>query len=115
MKSTISLAHRLSILRKKIEAIDEKILSLLHSRFLTTNQIQSLKRCLALPIHQKGREAFLLKKYFAIAKEKFLPKQLIKKIFTLVFSYAKKNDIMKRSPKHIWTSHSLKRQKNRTR
>lgn len=88
---------RLHKLRKKVEAIDERIIILLIARFRTTNQIQNLKREFAIPVNQKIREQNLLKKYFKGREQGPLPRKLIEKLFRLIFSYSKKSGIIKRS------------------
>lgn len=86
----------LSHLRKRVETLDKKIIALLIIRFRTTNKIQNLKREFGIKIHQGKREYVLLKKYLT-RNAKHLPAQFLKKLFALIFSYAKKSDIIKRS------------------
>ena len=88
---------KLQKIRRKIESIDVAIIKLLAKRFGSTQQIQVLKRELALPIHQKKREKLLLSKYSASAKKYGLPVALIKKLFLWVFQYSKKSGIIRRS------------------
>jgi chorismate mutase len=86
----------LSLLRKQIETIDKKIIALLIARFRTTHKIQNLKREFGIKIHQENRERILLKKYLT-SNAKYLPPEFLKKLFSLIFSYAKKTGIIKRS------------------
>lgn len=87
----------LSLLRKKVETIDKKIIALLIARFRTTHKIQNLKREFGIKINQEKRERDLLKKYLSHPKGKGLPQKLLAKLFSLIFSYAKKTGIIKRS------------------
>lgn len=87
----------LSKLRRFVETIDKKIISLLIARFRTTNQIQNLKREFGIKILQEKRERSLLKKYLNGTNPQKLPRELLKKLFGLIFSYSRKSDILKRS------------------
>ena len=95
MKAPIQ--KKLHALRKKVENIDKKIISLLSNRFLITKQIQSLKTELGEARTQKAREKMLIKRYIKSAAKLKVPKLLIKKIFPSIFSYAKKTGIIKRT------------------
>lgn len=84
-------------LRPKVEDIDRRIIDLLKKRFQITKNIQDIKRKLGIQITQKIREKALLKEYSTIAIHSKLPNGLVKKIFTIIFSYAKKTGIIKRT------------------
>lgn len=86
---------KILVLRKKIDIIDQKILKLLAERFNVTSKIQRVKRKLALPLLQKSREKSQMISYMRVAKRLKLNPQLIRKIFSAIFSYAKKPDIIK--------------------
>lgn len=87
---------QLKILRNKIEEVDGNIIKLLTKRFKTTKQIQNLKIDFGLPLLQKNREKYLLKKYLKSAGCKKLNPVLIKKLFNLIFSYSRKTGIIER-------------------
>lgn len=94
-----SFLKELSRLRKQVEHIDQKILTLLASRFSLTQQIQLLKKANGMGIFQKSREEELLKKYRSLSKGKKLAPGLAEKLYRLIFSYSKKAGIMKRIQK----------------
>lgn len=89
-------SNKLTSLRKKVENVDKKIIKLLIERFRLTQQIQDIKRESGLPLLQKKREQTLLKSHLLLAKQHSLDRSLVKEIFSLVFSYAKKTGIIKR-------------------
>lgn len=82
-------------LRKKVEKIDKKIIDLLALRSITTIKIQILKREMGFPLFQEQREKKLLDLYQKKAQERKVEARFIKKLFTMIFSYAKKTGIMK--------------------
>ncbi|MBI5412851.1 chorismate mutase [Candidatus Peregrinibacteria bacterium] len=86
---------RLAALRKEVSGIDKQILALLGKRFKITDQIQQIKLALGLKITQQKRENELLNKYIRLAVRKKLNPTMIRKLFTMVFSYSKKSVIIK--------------------
>jgi len=86
-------AH-LQKLRNDVQLIDRSIIKLLGKRFKATEQIQSIKRQLKMPINQKKREKELLEKYIKAAIKLNIPTPVINKLFKVVFSYSKKSGII---------------------
>ncbi|PIQ77018.1 hypothetical protein COV82_06665 [Candidatus Peregrinibacteria bacterium CG11_big_fil_rev_8_21_14_0_20_46_8] len=88
--------QKLSQLRKQVERIDKAILKKLGERFSVTSEIQELKKTLKMPATQSKREKELLDAYLELGKELGVPKLLISRFYTEIFSFAKKYGNMKR-------------------
>ena len=96
------LESNLVALRKKVEEINDKILDYLVQRFEATEKIQKIKKKLHLGKTQPKREAEVIHHSIAHVEQK-LKKKLsradkifIKRLFFLIFSYAKKTGIINR-------------------
>lgn len=91
--------NRLRQLRSRVEMLDTELILLLKKRFALTSMIQKTKKSLQIPLTQLKREKKLLSAYVRLGKKEGLNPLLIKKLFILLFSYAKKTGIMKRIKK----------------
>lgn len=78
------------LLRHHIDEIDEMFLDLLKERFRLAQKIGELKRIRRQPVEDKKREREIIKKVQTRAKELHLSKSCIKKIFTLILTFSKK-------------------------
>ena len=81
--------------RTRVTRIDTLVIRLLAERFKITRHIQSLKQAINLPIHQKTRENAVLTRALRLGKAKKLSSAFIKNLFFLIFSYSKKDGIIK--------------------
>ena len=80
--------HRILQLRKQIDDIDEKIISLLKERMKVSIQVGRLKEKLAIPIEDKNREEEIINRLTKQAGSNLSEEQLIR-IFTAVFKSSK--------------------------
>ena len=80
--------NRILQLRKQIDDIDEKIISLLKERMKVSIQVGRLKEKLAIPIEDKNREEEIINRLTKQAGSNLSEEQLIR-IFTAVFKSSK--------------------------
>jgi len=71
--------------RRKIEAIDAKIVGLLEERALAAKEIAKVKIRSGLPFHVPGRESKIIKRVQELSKGRF-PKKALKAVFREVIS-----------------------------
>ncbi|MFH0874319.1 MAG: chorismate mutase [archaeon] len=71
-------------LRKEIDSIDNKIISLLSKRKHLIKKIAETKKELHKPIFDREREAQLLKRIKALSKEEGLDKDYIQSIYEII-------------------------------
>ena len=79
---------RILILRKEIDEIDEKIITLLKSRMDISKKVGKLKVALHIPVEDKGREEEIIQRLGELAEGDLKEEQLIR-IFTAVFKSSK--------------------------
>ncbi|MEK7529071.1 MAG: chorismate mutase [Patescibacteria group bacterium] len=82
--------NKLTVLRRKVDAVDEKIVNLLSKRFFVTSEIQEHKRERNMRIEQKKREVDHLKNLRKLAQKLSIPPDMVVKIFKVIFRFAKK-------------------------
>ncbi|NGX43016.1 MAG: 3-phosphoshikimate 1-carboxyvinyltransferase [Chlamydiae bacterium] len=75
-------------LHKRVDAIDDQILSLLDQRMIVTRKIASVKNELELPLKDTGRELAITKRLQKLAKHPLLA-DAISSIFSPIFDCAK--------------------------
>jgi chorismate mutase-like protein len=76
-------------LRKKIDAVDRKLLKLLHERACCSQRIGKVKRQLKMKIYSPQREQEILSMLVRQVK-KPLPRDAVKKIFKVIMSESRK-------------------------
>lgn len=81
--------------RTRVTRIDTLLIRLLAERFKVTRHIQSLKQAIHIPVHQKKRENTVLTRALRLGKANKLSTTFIKRLFSLIFSYSKKDGIIK--------------------
>lgn len=81
---------KLDDIRKKVDRIDDKLLSLLVRRFALAKKAGVLKRERLEPIEDRLREKAVLERIKTRAKELDLSASFVKSIFKLVIAEAKK-------------------------
>jgi len=81
---------KLETLRKKINAVDAKIIRLLAARQALTLAVGAYKKKHNLPIRHPDREAEILKKSRAMALESGLSILLVRNIFKEIFKVSKR-------------------------
>jgi len=72
--------------RKRIDAIDEKLLRLLEERVEEAHKIGASKKRLGKPIRDPDREAEVLEN---VSKSTKLEKDFVKKLFKLIVGYCR--------------------------
>ncbi|MBT4385165.1 chorismate mutase [Candidatus Peregrinibacteria bacterium] len=77
-------------LRKEIENLDSMLLKILGQRFKLVKQIHRIKKDKELEVEDLDREAKLKEFHERIAKAENINPQLVEKIFSEIFSEAKK-------------------------
>jgi chorismate mutase len=86
-QSNLKLASdKIDTYRKKIDAIDAKIIDLLGKRISLILRVGSIKNSLNMPIRSVSREQKLLETLKTMAKDKKIPPELIKKIYNQILS-----------------------------
>lgn len=85
----------LTTLRKNIDSIDKKLLSLIEKRQACCKKIGLVKKKFGLPISQPAREKLILDRILKLAKKKSLDQNLIKNLFKLLFAASKKAQLSK--------------------
>jgi chorismate mutase len=75
--------------RKKIDGIDENIISLLEKRFKYVETIGKIKKQLQYPVEDKKREKEILSK-IKFKRSPTLPSKFIKTLFSLIMEESKK-------------------------
>lgn len=86
-QSNLKLASdKIDTYRKKIDAIDAKIIDLLGKRITLILKVGSIKNSLNMPIRSASREQKLLETLKTMAKDKKIPPELIKKIYNQILS-----------------------------
>ena len=86
-QSNIKLASdKIDTYRKKIDAIDAKIIDLLGKRISLILRVGSIKNSLNMPIRSVSREQKLLETLKTMAKDKKIPPALIKNIYNQILS-----------------------------
>lgn len=81
--------EQLEKLRKKIDKIDSKLLSVFKQRFVVTDQIGVFKRANNLKVEDKSREKAHLQFLQEQAEELGLDLELVKKIYKLIVKEVK--------------------------
>lgn len=76
----------LETLRKEIDTIDEELLTLIQKRISIVQQIGELKKDLAIPIMDTGREKIILDHLITNAKTKNIAPEMIEKIWKTIFA-----------------------------
>lgn len=79
----------LETLRKKIDKIDNRILSLIAQRFRLVKKIKTVKQKLKKPIIDMQREKEILKRLEQKSEELNLSVNLIRKLYKLIFDESK--------------------------
>lgn len=79
-------SDKIDAYRKKIDAIDAKIIDLLGKRISLILRVGSIKNSLNMPIRSISREQKLLETLKTMAKQKKIPPELIKKIYNQILS-----------------------------
>jgi chorismate mutase len=77
-------------LRKRVDAIDSKLVSLLAERFKTTREIISLKKENGLGVKDEKREVIILKEVGGLAKKLKISTDLVADIFKKILRESKK-------------------------
>jgi chorismate mutase len=77
-------------LRKKVDTIDNKLISLLSDRFKTTKEIQSLKKKAGLGLRDGSRENAILKEVSKLAKKLKIDASFVEDIFKRILRESKK-------------------------
>jgi chorismate mutase len=76
--------EKIEIFRKKIDDIDSEIIDLLGKRITLALKIGAVKNSLSMPIRSAEREQKLLESLKTMAKQKKIPPELIKKIYSQI-------------------------------
>lgn len=79
-------SDKIDAYRKKIDAIDAKIIDLLGKRISLILRVGSIKNSLNIPIRSISREQKLQETLKTMAKQKKIPPELIKKIYNQILS-----------------------------
>jgi len=77
-------------LRKKVDIIDNKLISLLADRFKLTKEILSLKKKDGLAVKDKNREDLILKETTKSAKKLKMDASFVEDIFKRILKESKK-------------------------
>ena len=77
-------------LRKKVDTIDSKLISLLSDRFKITKEIQSLKKKVGLGLRDSSREDDIIKEAVKLSKKLKLDNNFIVDIFKKILKESKK-------------------------
>ena len=77
-------------LRKKVDTIDSKLISLLSGRFKATKEIQSLKKKAGLSLRDSSREDNIIKEAVKLSKNLKLDNNFIVDIFKKILKESKK-------------------------
>ncbi len=84
---------KLEKIRKQIDIIDEKILSLLKNRFELVWQIRELKQAHKLPVEDKNREEEVLTTFIRKGEMLKLSKFFVRQLFNLISNESKRIQI----------------------
>lgn len=81
--NTLNYEDKISECRKEIDAIDEKIISLLEKRIEVSRKTALIKQEYGMDIFDRKREQEIIRSISSVAKDK-LSSAYIKKIYTVV-------------------------------
>lgn len=81
---------KLDEIRKKVDILDEKILDLLHDRFILVQQIKKLKEALGIPVEDKKREEKMINNLILKGEKLKLSQSFISQLFVLIISESKR-------------------------
>lgn len=85
------MPKELESLRRKIDAVDDKIVKNLAARFKITHAVGVYKAEHHLPALNKDREAQIYKAKRGLAKELDLNEELIEKVFKMIIATVRKD------------------------
>lgn len=80
--------NRLNNLRNKIDIIDDKILKLLSERTGISQKVGELKRERGVTVFDEQRWQVVLQSNLRKAEQLNLPKEFVKKIYTIIHQYS---------------------------
>ena len=89
-RTETSLSDSLARCREEIERIDDEIVALLARRMALGKQTGELKRESRLPILDPDREAAVLRRVAALARESALPAEPVEAIFREIVSMSRR-------------------------
>lgn len=80
--------NKLDNLRKQIDIVDEKLLTLLAKRIILVRKISKFKKAHNIPILDEDRRSEVLNSQLSKGEKLGLPKDLIKKLYSLIHKYS---------------------------
>jgi chorismate mutase len=91
-------------LRRKIDKVDSDIINLLVERKRIISKIGILKQNYNIPVHQRNRETIIFEERIKKAVKKGLDANFIRKLFKLIISRAKTEQIRLKIQKRLLTN-----------
>ena len=82
------MSNKLGNLRKQIDVVDEKLLTLLAKRITLVRKVSKFKKVHNIPILDEDRRSEVLNTQLSKGEKLGLTKDLIKKLYSLVHKYS---------------------------